>query len=79
MTDKIVIPEGRRPEEFLRDAELAVYHQQQLDAAAPHDPDYAAKEYAARKAALAAALTADAVADSHAAARAELAKANKSK
>lgn len=72
------LPEGSRPEEFLRDADLAAYHERELAAADPADDGYEALRRTARQArrsarmtALAMAEAADDAADELAAAAAE--------
>jgi hypothetical protein len=55
---KFRIPEGRRPEEFLRDADLAEFYRRRLAKAKKTDPDYAQVAADARRAERAAALTA---------------------
>lgn len=47
--DKIVIPKGRRPEEFLRDDRLIDYYEQELEAASGKDRDELAVKLAAAK------------------------------
>lgn len=50
--DKIVIPKDRRPEEFLTDARLVDYYEQELEAAKDKDRDeLAVKLQAAKRAA----------------------------
>lgn len=56
-TPKFYIPEGHRPEEFLRDAQLAEYHQWLLDEADPDDPNLEQLKVNAVRARVAAALT----------------------
>lgn len=47
--DKIVIPKGRRPEEFLNDERLVEYYEQELEAASGKDRDDLAVKLAAAK------------------------------
>lgn len=70
--DKLNIPEGHDPAEFLNDAELAEYHAHQAATAAPDDPALPDLQRAARQSARAAAMTAEAVAEATASAEAEL-------
>lgn len=54
---KFYIPEGHRPEEFLRDAQLAEYHQWLLDEAPDDAPNRDELKRNAVRARVAAALT----------------------
>jgi hypothetical protein len=57
------LPEGTRPEEFLRDEDLAAFRERELAAADPEAPGYAELRQAARLARRAARMTALAIAE----------------